>query len=461
MIIVRATQKLLNTQRLKPEIIDNLEINNSVLGEWYANTVTSSFRGKSLVMYVHQPSLITVIVVGKTIKKTFTEFTQRLHKLLTRFSFPALFISEQMNAFESSVITKTDSRKMLGYMNSITDQLISRMYSYENFEDIDLDEEENILMNFLHGSVKENYFKPVTYWGNYFIGEEPISNYSGMDNENNCIQLIPDQNKLSRSEDLHMENQLMKIQIEDFLGGQIMGGNELELPAEIENLFLKNILEFEKQSKNIKRVKIVELIGKHTFKPAEELNPKQLKTALSKAFALLEKNNIHLDFLAEYNDEIKYKFIAEELINEEAQMMNMPGMIMHFIYEEFHPNSDFDIRNRIKHFLFTLFENQEGENNYQFSCNEEFRLNNEYISLNELKVKANQLHLIHDVESINDYNLKQILFNKENKKAKVLGNLEIKTEGSKAKTKIPITFYAQHNTDDWWELTGLDFDWFS
>jgi hypothetical protein len=164
--------------------------------------------------------------------------------------------------------------------------------------------------------------------------------------------------------------------------------------------------------------------------------------------------------LAEYSDEIKYKFISEELIHEEAQMMNMPGMIMHFIYEEFHPNKDFDIRNRIKHFLFTLFENEEGENNYQFSCKEEFRLNNEYITLNELKIKANQLHLFHDIETIDDFKVKQILFNKENKKAKVIGHLEIKIVGSKTKTKIPITFFAEIS-NDWWELTGLDFEWFN
>jgi hypothetical protein len=460
MIIVRATQKLLNTQRLKPEIIDKSIVNEIALGEWYANTVTSSFKGKSLVMYVHNPSLITIVVVGKTIKKTFLEFTKRLHNLLTRFSFPASFITKQMSAFDSSTITKTDSRKMLGYMNSITDQLISRMYSYENFEEIDLEEEENILMNYIHGSVKENYFRPITYWGNYFIGEDPFSNFNNLDKDKNIIQLIPNQNKLSRSEDLHMENQLMKLQIEDFLGGQIMGGDNVELPAEIENLFLKNIIEFEKQSKNTQKIKIVELLGKHTFKPASELNPKQLKSALAKAIALLGKNQIHLDFLSEYSDEIKYKFIAEELIHEEAQMMNMPGMIMHFIYEEFHPNIDFDISYRIKHFLFTLFENVDTPDAYQVSCKEEFRLNNEYINLTELKQKADQLHLIHNVETIDDYKLKQILFNKENKKAKVIGHLDVKAEGSKVKTKIPITFYAEHNTD-WWELTGLDFEWFN
>ena len=77
MIIVRATQKLLNNQRLKLEIIDQSVENKIVLGEWYANTITSSFKGKSLVIYVHQPSLITVVIAGKTIKKTFSEFAKR------------------------------------------------------------------------------------------------------------------------------------------------------------------------------------------------------------------------------------------------------------------------------------------------------------------------------------------------------------------------------------------------
>lgn len=460
MIIVRATQKLLNMQRLKPEILDTTISNQTVFGEWYANTITSSFKGKSLVIYVHQPSLVTIVVPGKTIKKTFTDFAKRFQNLLTRFSFPAAFIEKQMSAFENSIITKTDSRKMLGYMNSITDLLITRMYSYENFEEIDLEEEENILMEYVHGNGKDKYFQPNYYWGNYFLGEDPLGNFIRNNQDKNPIQLIPNENKLSRTEDLHMENQLMKLQIEDILGGKIMGGNELQLPAEIENLFLKNIIEFEKQSKNTERIEIQNLLGKHHFKPIEELNPKQLKSALNKAIQLLNKKNIQIDFLAQYSDETKYKFITEELIHEEAQMMNMPGMVMHFIYEEFHPNNEFDIKNRIKHFFFTLIENEEGEDKFHFSCKAEFMLNNERVNLAELQEKVNQLHLIHNVETIADFKLDPILFNKTNKKAKVSGHIDIKLAGSKSKSKVPFTFYAEQSTD-WWELTGLDFEWFS
>ena len=84
MILVRATQKLLNTQRLKPQTVDLSAITLPILGTWYANTVTSSFKGKSLVIYVHEPSLVTVVTVGKTIKKTFPNFIISLEKLLKR-----------------------------------------------------------------------------------------------------------------------------------------------------------------------------------------------------------------------------------------------------------------------------------------------------------------------------------------------------------------------------------------
>lgn len=459
MIIVRATQKLLNTQRLKPEKIEKPLEYNFVLGEWYANTITSSFKGKNLVIYVHHPSLLTLVVAGKTIKKTFDEFTKRLQQLLIRFSFPEAFIAEQMKAFDSTIITKTDSRKMLGYMNSITDHLIHRMYSYENFEDIDLEEEENILVNYIHGSIREKYFKPRTYWSNYFIGEDPFKPFSDLNDKSGVINLIPNQNKLSRSEDLHMENQLMKLQIEDFLGGQIMAGNELQLPTEIENLFLKNILEFEKQVKNPNKIKIGELLAKYKFKNVEELSVKQLKAELNKLFLQLSKHNIHVDFLADYSDEIKYKFIAEELINEDAQLMNMPGMIMHFIYEEFHPNNEYDIRNKIKHFLLTMLEKHEETNLFKFSSKEPFILNKEEINFAELEEKTKNLHIIHNLESIADFKIKELLFNKTNNKAKVICSVEVKPEGSKTKTKIPITFYVE-NTNDWWEVAGLDFEWF-
>lgn len=111
MIIVRATQKLLNTQRIKPSMLDKNVLAPKIFNEWYANIITSSFRGKSLVFYTHEPSLLTIVVSGKTIQKTYPEFVARLSKLLNRFSFPESFINEHLPAFDTNLITKTESKK--------------------------------------------------------------------------------------------------------------------------------------------------------------------------------------------------------------------------------------------------------------------------------------------------------------------------------------------------------------
>jgi hypothetical protein len=456
MIIVRATQKLINTQRIKPEIIDLKSENISVLSEWYANTITSSFKGKSFVIYVHYPSLITVIVMGKTINKTFSEFKERLNNLLARFSFPQSFLNEELLHFNNCKITKTNSRKMLGFMNSITDQIISRMYTYESISEIDFDEEENILMNYIHGNKPANYFTPSLYWGNYFIGEDPTGNYENL-KSNNSIKLIPDVNKLSRTESLHMENQLMKIQIEDILGGQIMNGSDNEIPTEIENIFLKNIIEFEKLAKESKKISVFELLGKPKFKETEKLNPAQLKEELNKALTLLNKKSIHLDFLAEYSNEVMYHFITKELIAIETQTLNFPGMIIHFIYEDFHPNVEFEVLTRAKQFIHSLLIPEESKEILNNICGKKIKLNGEIITIDELLNKFNLFLLINNVESFRNYKKTSLLYNETKSKIKLEGNIEKKEEGAKVKKKIPMHFYLVKNQNNW-QIAGVDFE---
>ena len=50
-----------------------------------------------------------------------------------------------------------------------------------------------------------------------------------------------------------------------------------------------------------------------------------------------------------------YRFITQELLDEEIDDIQIPGMVSHFVYEEFHPNDEDDITDAIEEFLFTLF----------------------------------------------------------------------------------------------------------
>ena len=66
---------------------------------------------------------------------------------------------------------------------------------------------------------------------------------------------------------------------------------------------------------------------------------------------LMEEKWIVVDYLVEYPIRLKYEFLTEELFLHESSMFSMPGMTTHYIYEEFHPNHEYDIRRYSEDFI--------------------------------------------------------------------------------------------------------------
>jgi len=75
-------------------------------------------------------------------------------------------------------------------------------------------------------------------------------------------------------------------------------------------------------------------------------------------FELLYQNNIAIDFIHEQDDREVYRFITEELLNETTDDIHIPGMVSHFIYEEFHPNDRDDVEQAANEFLYALFKQE-------------------------------------------------------------------------------------------------------
>jgi hypothetical protein len=114
MIIIHAVQKLLNTSKQKPALFVSEASVNQHLHSWYAKLLSTGFAGKLLVMYVHEPSLLTVLTKGKTINSTLPQFYARLPQLLARTNFKPEFISTEMKLVKDGyVVSKTNSKSML------------------------------------------------------------------------------------------------------------------------------------------------------------------------------------------------------------------------------------------------------------------------------------------------------------------------------------------------------------
>jgi len=160
-------------------------------------------------------------------------------------------------------------------------------------------------------------------------------------------------------ENLRMENELLRLKLKAELGGDSHSSGDL--PPEIENEFLKNVMAFEQnwaKAKDEKPVKVYDLLGKPAFKKSDDLDNEELEKALEEITALLSKKNMEVYFgdEDEYDSPTQYRFITEELFDHETTFMPMPGMTTFFDYEEFHPNHKKDIKNRAEKFLSAWLE---------------------------------------------------------------------------------------------------------
>jgi len=219
---------------------------------------------------------------------------------------------------------------------------------------------------------------------------------------------IPDQ-PLSDDpeENLRMENELLRLKLQAELGGQSHSSGNL--PPELENEFLKNILAFEQNYAHSKRTIIYNLLGKPEFKKTEDLNDEAIELALEEVTNLLAKKNIMVHFDEECNSRTRYQFITEELFEKETDDFKIPGMTTNFDYEEFHPNHKKDIQNRAIEFLSEWFKQSFDENSWELA--DHFVLpNRRVLSKKDIVAQLKNIFDAYEAFTNEDYFIKEIKF---------------------------------------------------
>jgi hypothetical protein len=153
---------------------------------------------------------------------------------------------------------------------------------------------------------------------------------------------------------LRIENEILRIKLQAQAGAVI--GIKDDMPPELENVFLHNVIAFEEASREIKMINVYDYLGRPDFKRLDELPPGKLPDELRRLKQLLEDKKIMLDVLDIYEDAAIYQFITEELFAQQTYETLLPGMMRHFTYEDFHPSHKLDIRERTMDFLGNWFE---------------------------------------------------------------------------------------------------------
>ena len=167
-------------------------------------------------------------------------------------------------------------------------------------------------------------------------------------------------------EQLNIENEILKLKLQVELGGNYE--SEGDLPPEIENAFLKNVIDFEHKYANASSRTLYDVLEKPAFIKAELLSDAQIDNALADLETLMEKKGIVVDYGEEYGTRLKYTFITEELLQKESHYFHVPGMTMHYVYEEFHPNHRLDISNQADCFYDDWIEQNFNENSSEMAA---------------------------------------------------------------------------------------------
>ncbi len=141
--------------------------------------------------------------------------------------------------------------------------------------------------------------------------------------------------------------------------GMKMFHTEGDLPPELESMFLERVLAFEKQMSNSKKTTVYKIIGEPTFIEYKNIDDKDIDTEITRISKIMDDHNVHLDTFYSISNKELYRFITTELFYEEVDHLEIEGLVLHFNYEEFHPNHEYDIEERIHNLFNFIFDTKD------------------------------------------------------------------------------------------------------
>ena len=162
--------------------------------------------------------------------------------------------------------------------------------------------------------------------------------------------------KLPNEDDeaIRFENEFLKDKINAQYGG-IHGSGDLETPPEILNTFLNDMIEFEHAMNDRNEVLLYDFIGRPEFILEQDLSDEQVKVELERVNDMLFSINIVYDNINDVEDRLLYKFVTEDLFQQQIPDKLIPGTVSHYIYEDFHPDQEYNSRMRCVEFIDVFF----------------------------------------------------------------------------------------------------------
>ena len=156
-------------------------------------------------------------------------------------------------------------------------------------------------------------------------------------------------------EQLRMENELLKLKMQAQFGAFF--GGDANLPPDMEQEFLKQVMAFQENHANTPLVKLHDVIGNPEYRLSAEIPEAALPQQWEQLEQALADKGLLVTFGADYPLAVKYDFVINELFPLEIQQPQ-EGHNWVFPYEEFHPNHKLELEQGVARFMEDFFGNQ-------------------------------------------------------------------------------------------------------
>ncbi len=256
--------------------------------------------------------------------------------------------------------------------------------------------------------------------------------------------------KSSEDENLKNENEFLKMKLMLEQGAQF-GAMQTGpgLPADIENQFLRNIIEFEKQYEERKTIKVFDKIERPChFKAVTEIFDDDIKNAWHELDEYLKKYGIDLSVCSpNISKKELYRFTTEELFEHEMDDMNVPGMMICFTYDEFHPDHKYDnMRHATDDCIKVILEKE--ENNWMPCLKKDhLRINNHYPVTEEEYINLiNRFKQAYDDIELQE--ISDVVCTIEDNSCRVKGNYDVSLTLSSEKIVIKENWLVEFELDE-------------
>jgi hypothetical protein len=126
------------------------------------------------------------------------------------------------------------------------------------------------------------------------------------------------------------------------------------LSPDVENEWLDQVLEFERQFEQAKPITVRERIGDPPLQPLSDLPLDTVGEAVTALLDLLAAHGIAVDFLGDVEELEAYRYLTEELLDEEMDDIRIEGMMTHFTYS----TPEYDVQMWVENFVLDLFTHE-------------------------------------------------------------------------------------------------------